>query len=394
MQPLLYSNPKDIVAFEIKNTSDVRSYIEQHDIDCEFRSVQICHTFWTDSLASTVKRSLCELRRESPEYFNQVEYIDSAKDLEEIKVQPGCKCAVKNHGAASLSPYKYVAWILRRLIRDGQLNLQTNTPVLSISEVRNNEETSESARFCLVTPRGNVHARNVLLASNAYTSHLLPEFSDLIVPVRETMTALRPPSGFSFILPYTYGFIGFGADPNPASTEYVIQRPLCDGGQLMLGGGRITAASMPHVGVSDDSIVDPAVVKFLQGCLARGINFGLEVPNEFDAEAAWSGIWAASRDDAPWVGAVPQHSPGLWICAAYSGHGMRNATLSAKAVVRMILAEGKGPTAVDAEIQSMLLSEDIPRSYLVTQERMEIARQLPDVEAQDKRQPKRGAEAN
>jgi glycine/D-amino acid oxidase-like deaminating enzyme len=166
------------------------------------------------------------------------------------------------------------------------------------------------------------------------------------------MTALRPPSGFSFILPYTYGFIGFGADPNPASTEYVIQRPLCDGGQLMLGGGRITAASMPHVGVSDDSIVDPAVVKFLQGCLARGINFGLEVPNEFDAEAAWSGIWAASRDDAPWVGAVPQHSPGLWICAAYSGHGMRNATLSAKAVVRMILAEGKGPTAVDAEIQS------------------------------------------
>jgi glycine/D-amino acid oxidase-like deaminating enzyme len=176
MQPLLYSNPKDIVAFEIKNTSDVRSYIEQHDIDCEFRSVQICHTFWTDSFASTVKRSLCELRRESPEYFNQVEYIDSAKDLEEIKVQPGCKCAVKNHGAASLSPYKYVSWILRRLIRDGQLNLQTNTPVLSISEVRNNEQTSESARFCLVTPRGNVHARNVLLASNAYTSHLLPEF--------------------------------------------------------------------------------------------------------------------------------------------------------------------------------------------------------------------------
>jgi glycine/D-amino acid oxidase-like deaminating enzyme len=188
------------------------------------------------------------------------------------------------------------------------------------------------------------------------------------------------------MLPYTYGFIGFGADPNPASTEYLIQRPLSAGlgGQLMLGGGRITAASMPHVGVSDDSTVDPSVVRFLRGCLSRGINFGSEVPSEFDAEVAWSGIWAASRDDAPWVGAVPQHSPGLWICAAYSGHGMRNATLSAKAVVRMILAERRGPMALGAEIDSMILHNDIPRSYLATAARMEHARQLPDVETQER----------
>jgi glycine/D-amino acid oxidase-like deaminating enzyme len=374
MQPLLYSNPKDIVAFELKNTSEVRSYIEQHKIDCEFRSVQICHTFWTDSFAASVKKSIGELRHVSPEYFERVEYIDSAKELEQINVQPGCKCAVKNQGAASLSPYKYVAWILRTLIQNGRLNLQTNTPVLSISEV-----SDAPARFCLLTPRGKVLARNVLLASNAYTSYLLPEFADLIVPIRETMTALRPPAGYT--LPYTYGFIGFGADPNPASTEYLIQRPPSAGGQLMLGGGRITAASIPHVGVSDDSAVDPSVVQFLRGCLPRGLSFGEDVPAEFEAEAAWSGIWAASRDDAPWVGAVPQRAPGLWMCAAYSGHGMRNATLSAKAVARMILAERHGPAALAAEIDAMLLAEDVPRTYLATRERMETARRLPGVGA-------------
>jgi glycine/D-amino acid oxidase-like deaminating enzyme len=366
---------------------EVRSYIEEHEIQCEFRPVQICHTFWTDSFVSTIKKSLNELRSESPEYFKLLRYIDSAEDLEQIKVQKGCKCAVINQGAASMSPYKYVCWMLRFLIQNGHLNLQTNTPVLNISEVCNSENaTSQSARFTLNTPRGTVTARNVLLASNAYTSHLLPEFSDLIVPIRETMTALRPPSALMSLLPYTYGFVGFGADPNPASTEYLNQRPFCAGlgGQLMLGGGRITAASMPHVGVSDDSCVDPSVVKFLRGCLSRGINFGSEVPNELDAEAAWSGIWAASRDDAPWVGAVPKHSPGLWICAAYSGHGMRNATLSAKAVVRMILAEKNGPKNLEAEINSMLLAKDILRSYLVTRDRMEVARQLPEVKIEEK----------
>jgi hypothetical protein len=139
MQPLLYSNPKEIAAFELKNTSEVRSYIEQHEIECEFREVQICHAFWTDSFAPSVKKSLDEVRRESPEYFKLLQYIDSAQDLEQIKVQPGCKCAVKNYGAASLSPYKYVSWIVRKLIQSGQLNLQTNTPVLSISEINNNE---------------------------------------------------------------------------------------------------------------------------------------------------------------------------------------------------------------------------------------------------------------
>jgi hypothetical protein len=60
---------------------------------------------------------------------------------------------------------------------------------------------------------------------------------------------------------------------------------------------------------------------------------------------------------------------------------MRNATLSAKAVARMILAERHGPAALAAEIDAMLLAEDVPRTYLATRERMETARRLPGVEA-------------
>ena len=54
------------------------------------------------------------------------------------------------------------------------------------------------------------------------------------------------------------------------------------------------------------------------------------------ADYAWSGIMGFSRDAAPWVGQIPGMS-GLFICAGYTGHGMPNATLCAKAVVDLLL---------------------------------------------------------
>ena len=153
----------------------------------------------------------------------------------------------------------------------------------------------------------------------------------------------------------------------------------------MLGGGRITAASMPHVGVSDDSTVDPSVVRFLQRA-AYLEESTLGRKSQANSTPRQRGREYGPHREMTRHGSVQFRNilQGLWICAAYSGHGMRSATLSAKAVVRMILAERRGPTALGAEIDSMILHNDIPRSYLATAARMEHARQLPDVEAQER----------
>jgi glycine/D-amino acid oxidase-like deaminating enzyme len=282
-----------------------------------------------------------------------------------------------------LWPYKYVAWILKKLINDKKLNLQTNTPVERIESI-----TSSSARFKIHTPRGTVLAKHVLLATNAYTSHLLPSFADLIVPVRETMTALIPPPAMKTLLPHTYGFVGFGPDPNPNATEYLIQRPFSGvanpKGHLMLGGGRIAAATLPSVGEADDSVLDPSVVEFLQGALPQSLELGpgttaAAAAERLDADMAWTGIWAASRDEMPWVGRV---RPGLWLCAAYTGHGMPNATLCARAVVRLIVADEKGED-VAGVTGAMVEGGEIPECYLLTEDRMAMARSLPIVAVQD-----------
>jgi glycine/D-amino acid oxidase-like deaminating enzyme len=285
-----------------------------------------------------------------------------------------------------LWPYKYVAWTLKKLIKDGKLNLQTGTAVEKIEPIESSEST---ARYKIHTSRGTVTAKHLLLATNAYTSHLLPSFADLIVPVRETMTALLPPESMDTLLPHSYGFVGFGTDPNPNATEYLIQRPFTGptpNGHLMLGGGRLSAATLPSVGEADDSILDPSVVEYLTTVLPRAIHLSpASPPPALTPVAAWTGIWAASRDNVPWVGPVPGSARGgLWLCAAYTGHGMPNATLCARAVVRMMVAEEKGEEEWGRVVERMVAGREIPASYVLSEERMGLARGLPSVEVQDR----------
>jgi glycine/D-amino acid oxidase-like deaminating enzyme len=331
--------------------------------------------------------------------------------MEKAGIHPGCNGAAITQGAASLWPYKYTTWILQNMIDKGHVNLQTNTPVTHIDPMFMSESLEGvdlKARYKLLTTRGMVSARNVLLATNAYTSHLIPEFSDLIVPVRETMTALTPPASMTERLSYSYGLEGFSPTAAGGSGEYLIQRPSVAKsdsrsdlkfGQLMLGGGRTFGkTTMPSIGIADDSVIDPAVVSYLQSSLPNALSLG-STSNEkappLEAHSAWTGIWAASRDSNPFVGPVPleNYPLGLWICAAYTGHGMPNATLCAKAAVRMMLeANTLANSGFDVEVisekldrlkEEMISAGDLPKSYFLSKERIEKARKLPQVHTQD-----------
>jgi glycine/D-amino acid oxidase-like deaminating enzyme len=382
----LYSKSIDVVDFEVQNCIEVGSYIEQNKIQCEYRPVPACRTFWTERSWSRASKALDRLNKESPELGQKVAAISEKDDLAKANVQPSCSGATLTQGAAGLWPYKYVSWILTDLIKKGVLNLQTNTPVLSIEPISApDSDQSPKARYKVVTERGTIEAHNVLLATNAYTSHLIPSFADLIVPVRETMTALKPPTSQAERLPHTYGFIGLARSENGSSSEYLIQRPFSTNkteGHLMLGGGRISAATIPSVGQSDDSLIDSSVVAYLCSALPSSLLLGDDVPASLTADAAWTGIWGASRDGNPWVGDVPGYPEGLWVCAAYTGHGMPNATLCAKAAVQIIGEENGGGDGVALALK-LVEGGKLPRSYLISKERIEKARKLPDVETQD-----------
>jgi glycine/D-amino acid oxidase-like deaminating enzyme len=76
------------------------------------------------------------------------------------------------------------------VLEKGHLNLQANTPVMSVSE-------RDSAGWITVdTDRGVVRTRAVIHTTNRWASHLLPEFEKLILPVKGTVAAIKAPAGF------------------------------------------------------------------------------------------------------------------------------------------------------------------------------------------------------
>ena len=282
-----------------------------------------CRTFWTESLAKAAAEDVRDLKRNAPELGKEVTVIDDEAQLREHRVN-GAPAATLTACAGSLWPYKLIAFILEKLIKEGRVNLQTKTPVTKIEPyVGNNADVVATGRTrqILHTPRGSIRARHVILATNAYTSHLLPEFADLIVPERGVMTALIPPVE-SPRLDNSYGFVG-ALGGNPIHDDYLVQRPFSavpnPAGHLMFGGG-YAGKTLNMIGETDDSIVDEGSTTYLRKALLKLLTLGGETGRleELEATHQWSGIWGTSKDHHPWVGAVPDR-PGVWLAGGYSG---------------------------------------------------------------------------
>lgn len=392
-QPLLFDRAPDIAAFEVENVAAVKSYIETNNVQCEWRSVTGCRSFWDRELFEVCQGEIAKLREVDPVLAGRVRLVDgSDKDgLRKHGVNVNAAGVTLTEGAGQLWPYKLVTFMVEKLVREGKVNVQTNTPVTRIGDM-----DPSNSRRTLYTPRGTVKARYTILATNGYTSHLLPDtFTDLIVPVRHEMSALHPPPG-STRLPHSYGMVGYAAG-NPDHDDYLIQRPFSraldgtlQGGHLMFGGGR-GRATYASIDISSDDVIDPGSAHYLRTELPHMLNLGGEPHasgRPLTASHVWTGITGYSKDNVPWVGRVPVDSLGtawhddLWLCGGYTGHGMPNATLCGRAVSDMVLAEMEGQKHEDV-CKRLVSGGDIPRQYLVTAQRLVKASKLANVAEQE-----------
>lgn len=338
----------------------------------------------------------------SPSFVIQSEKSLKRLTLEDLRVG-AAEGAVVQTNAASLWPYKLVAFVLKRLLAAGGFNLQTKTPVTGLKRVdlpagqsssHPDADKTASRRWTAHTLRCDISAQYVFLATNAYTSHLLPQLADIIVPVKRQVSSLKPPlppqtAKGPLDIGHTFYFVSDLAD---RKDDYLVQRPP-SGAELIYGGGRIHAEGH-GLGVWDDSTIDEPVARYLKHELSSLMNLSIHDQENVQGERwvlspkqdieptfEWSGIMGFSRDGWPWVGPVPEAAgggDGLWLCAGYSGGGMPNAALCAKAVVDMMIPDhgegGEGASQVD-----------LPPEYLLTEDRLEKARECETVAEADKR---------
>lgn len=362
-----FPNDPSVGQFEITNFHTIQNLVKDKSIDCEFVAQPGTRALYSNHHLEEVRAAIETLTHTAPDQAKMMRLTTDKDELARFRV-PTAKGVLITSEAARLWPYKFVARILEDLLTasdlPGTFNLQTHTPAESI--------TAHEGQWKVKTPRGDIVARKVILATNGYTSRLLPDFADLIVPCRGEMSAQKPPQSLSGDnrLKTSLGFLGDGLD------DYLIQRPNETGGHLMFGGGRQHG---PSIGVTDDSVIDEETAKYLRTRLTEVL--ALPDTKELETAADWTGIMGFSRDEEPWVGPVPQRE-GVYVAAGYTGHGMPNTWLCGKAAAVMAKASLAGGSE-EVAVQEAVHETGLPKGYLLTTDRIAKAMACEDVESHD-----------
>lgn len=145
------------------------------------------------------------------------------------------------------------------------------------------ESPNPSGQYTIITSRGQILARKIVFATNAYTSAISPQFTNKIVPVRGICSRIVTPENLpSPHLPNTYS-IRYG----PALYDYLI--PRADGSIIVGGAKQDFWSDKKHwYGVFDDSkLIEPAK-HYFDGLMQRTFK-GWE-----NSEAYTDKVWTGS----------------------------------------------------------------------------------------------------
>ncbi|KAL1297502.1 hypothetical protein AAFC00_005021 [Neodothiora populina] len=355
-----YEAAAEVANFEASHVPALKAFIEKEEIDCDFVVTRAIDVQLSSAHRERLKAGYEKLLHAGVEATKNVFYASesTAEGLSGVKGAKGCF----SYPAGHLWPYKLITGILARVLARG-VNLQTHTPVSAVSE-----QQDESGRWVVQTPRGTVRAKNIVFATNAYTSSILPQYKNKIVPVRGICSRIVVPDPAP-LLSFTYT-LRWG----PVMYDYLIPRA---DGSIVVGGAR--TAYLENLDSwynnADDSKVIESAKSYFDGYMQR--NFRGWENSGAKTNQVWTGIMGYSSDSLPHIGKVPGKS-GQFILAGFTGHGMPEIFLSAKGVAAMLVNDTSfGETG-------------IPRLYKTTQARLDssVNKILTSVEDVIKPQPK------
>ncbi|KAJ4388207.1 hypothetical protein N0V93_008814 [Gnomoniopsis smithogilvyi] len=337
----------ECAAFEAETLSAVKTVIEEEQIDCDFVLTRAVDALMTDSIHERMKAGADLLRKAGVEVMKDVFYEGDSAKAQQLSDVKGAK-AVMSYSAGHVWPYKLILALLQKAV-DAGVNLQTHTPVTEVSD-----SIDDQGYYTLSTQdRGSLKAKKIIYATNGYTSSILPEFENKIIPVKGICSRIVVPESRkpAPMLPHSYIMRW-----SPTEYEYLIPRT---DGSIIVGGARTKYyqdLNCWYNTVEDDSLIttgnahrhfDGYMQKYFKGWENSGAH----------TDKVWTGIMGYSSDSCPFVGALPER-PNQFVVAGFTGHGMPQVFLSAKSVAAMAL-EGVA-----------FSSTGVPRIYEVTKDRL------------------------
>ncbi|KAI3400361.1 hypothetical protein diail_3378 [Diaporthe ilicicola] len=337
----------ECASFEAATLAALKTAIEDEQIDCEFVLTRAVDALMTDAVNDRMRAGFDVLRRGGvAAVTSDVSYQGGAAAAEQLSGVKGARGCV-SYSAGHLWPYKLVCALLQKAV-DAGVNLQTHTPVTGVSA-----KADAEGYYTLTTKdRGTLRARKIVYATNAYTSSILPELENKIVPVRGICSHIVPRVKPAPHLPNSY-IIRW----SPTEYEYLI--PRLDG-SIIVGGARPSYyrdLNSWYNTVEDDKLITSGNAHHYFDDYMQKHFKGWEDSGAY-TNSVWTGIMGYSSDGWPFVGAVPNR-PNQLLIAGFTGHGMPQIFLTAKAIAAMALDD------VTFE------STGVPILYKLTQERLD-----------------------
>lgn len=309
----------ELAEFEISHVQALKKFIAKEKIDCDFVLARSVDVWSNDEAAAKAKATYDAMLQHDLDYMDDV-YFHHGPDAEGISGVKGAK-AVASFTAGMMWPSKFITHLLKSLTSQRLLNLQTFTPVDTVTG-------SEASGFVVQTARGPVRAKKIIHANNAYVAGLLPEYRNAIIPCKGICTLIKVPDGKT--PPHLPNSYIERSEENVLS--YLIPRP--DGSIVVGGSSRLFSPFREqwYDNVDDTTLIEASKTYYdgyMQMTFAGWDESGAYV------DKAWTGVMGYSFDSNAHIGAVPG-KPGQYILAGFNGHGMPLIWLGGKGLAKMI----------------------------------------------------------
>ncbi|SEK71098.1 Glycine/D-amino acid oxidase [Roseovarius nanhaiticus] len=284
--------------------------IEAEGIDCDFRRSGRFHAAHTPAAYEELARDADILRRTEG---IEVEMIPRAEQRRELGSDAYHGAALfPRHG--SLHPARYVHGLIRTAL-DAGARIMGETPVTGITSGPTGHEVQ--------TPRGTVRARDVIVATNGYTTGVTPWQQRRVIPIGSYIIATEPLDG---------GVMDrlFPTDRIASDTCKVVYyyRPSPDRTRILFGG-RVSA------GETDTSISGPRLHHDMCRIFPE--------LRQTRISHSWMGTVAYTFDELAHCGT----HDGVHYAMGYCGSGVSMASYLGMRMGQKVLGLKEGQTAFD-----------------------------------------------
>lgn len=306
-----------VLGLALRNRELFKGIILHERIDCDFAPRGWLH------LASTEdeEQGMCEEVTLAAQHGQRIELWSRRKIRQEFGIEnPYLGRFIPGDG--TYHPFKYVCGLLRSALQAG-VELYTRTPV--------REVVAFGDRHLVITDRGTISARALIVATNAYTSQLFPELSAIKPHQSQVQVTERAPDRAR----------GRVVTCEDGPTFFNQPRAGVKDGRapLLMGGGADRPMSSPS-----SRRRSPKVHAQL---LALRDRFYPELRG-CPPSAEWVGPMAFTPDQLPAIGFL---RPGVIIAAGYNGYGGSYTTAAGMAAAQMALT-GRTPDWVPEDVFS------------------------------------------